>query len=85
MQNSNRGDNTSYTRKYQKHISCSFAYKAVCVDDKLSESVVLYRRKNSVNKFIEKIIKQYNYCKDVMRKYFNKNLVMSAKDEERFQ
>ena len=48
------GDNTSCTRKYQEHISCSFAYKAVCVDDKLSESVVLYRRKNSVNKFMEK-------------------------------
>ena len=33
----------------------------------------------------KKIIKGYNYCKNVMRKYFNKNLVMSAEGEERFQ
>ena len=25
----------SYTKKYQDHIPCSFAYKLVCVDDKL--------------------------------------------------
>ena len=26
----------SYTKKYQDHIPCSFAYKVVCVDDKFS-------------------------------------------------
>ena len=34
----------SYTKKYQDHISC-FAYIAVCVDNKLSKDVVLYRGK----------------------------------------
>ena len=28
--------NSSYTRKYQNHGPCSFAYKVVCVDNKLS-------------------------------------------------
>ena len=28
--------NSSYTRKYQEHVSCSFAYKLVCVDNKFS-------------------------------------------------
>ena len=26
----------SYTNKYQKYIACSYGYKLVCVDDKLS-------------------------------------------------
>ena len=37
--------NVSYTEKFQDHIHCSFAYKAVCVDDKFSKNVVLYRGK----------------------------------------
>ena len=26
----------SYMNKYQKHVVCSYGYKLVCVDDKLS-------------------------------------------------
>ena len=37
--------NGSYTEKYQNHIPCSFAYKVVCVDNKLSKDVVMYRGK----------------------------------------
>ena len=29
-----------YTRKYQNRIPCSFAYKAVCVDNKYSKKIV---------------------------------------------
>ena len=36
------GSNSSYTRKYQNHVPCSFAYKVVCVDDKFSKKIVLY-------------------------------------------
>ena len=25
--------NSSYTRKYQNHVPCSFAYKVLCVDN----------------------------------------------------
>ena len=45
--------NSSYTRKYQDHITCSFAYKIVCVDNKFSKKIVFYRRKDVVNKFIK--------------------------------
>ena len=38
----------SYTRKYQDHIPCSFAYKVVCIDDKFSKDLVLYSGKNAV-------------------------------------
>ena len=78
-------NNTSYTKKYQRHIPCSFAYKVACVDDKFSKPVVLYRGKNAINRFIEAILEKYDYCKKVIKRYFNKNLVMSAEDEQRFQ
>ena len=40
--------------------------------------------KNAVNRFIEKILEEYDYCRKVIKKHFNKNLVMSAEDEQIF-
>ena len=77
--------NGSYTEKYQDHIPWSFAYKVVCVDNKFSKYVVIYRRKNAAYKFIEEILKECHCCKRIMKKHFNKNLVMSVDEEERFQ
>ena len=57
-------NNSSYTEKYQSHIPCSFAYKVVCIDNKFSKKVVLYRGKNAVYKFIEAIISEYSYCRE---------------------
>ena len=62
----------SYTKKYQDHILCSFAYKVVCVDNKYCKDVVLYRGKNAVLKFIMSILKEYDYCREVMKKHFDK-------------
>ena len=50
--------NSSYTRKYQNHVPCSFAYKIVCVDNKFSKKIVLYREKDAVYEFIKSIIKE---------------------------
>ena len=61
IRSSDRNNNTAYTEKYQDDISCSFTYKVVCVDDKFSKSVVLYRGKNPINKFIKTILKEYDY------------------------
>ena len=77
--------NGSYTEKYQDHIPCSFAYKVACVDNEFSKDVVVYRGKNAAYKFIEAILKEYNYCKRIMKKHFDKNLVMSVDEEKRFQ
>ena len=55
--------NASYSNKYHNHFPCSFSGKVVCIDDKFSKPVVLYRGKNAVNKFIEAILKEYDYCK----------------------
>ena len=34
-----------------------------------------------VNKFIKAILKECKYCKKLLKKYFNKNLVMTVEDE----
>ena len=55
----------------------------VCIDDNFSKPIVLDRGENAVYKFIEAIFKEYDYYEKVIEKYFNKNLVVSAEDEER--
>ena len=73
-----------YTEKYQDHVPCSFAYKVICIDDKFSKPVVLYREDNAVHKFIQAVLKEHKYCKKVIQKHFNKNL-MITQEEEQFQ
>ena len=51
----------SYSKKYQNHITCYFAYKLVCVDDKFSKSSVLFRAKKVAYEFIKTILKEYQY------------------------
>ena len=50
-----------YSTKYQDHIPCSFAYKLVCVDDKFTKPIVVFRGKNSPHEFIKAILKEYQY------------------------
>ena len=63
----------------------SFGYKVVCVDNKYSKYIVLFREKNVVLKFIQSIFKEYDCCRSVMKKHFNKNLVMSVEENEEFE
>ena len=81
----NKDKNTSYTEKYQNHIPCSFPYKLVCTDDKFSKPVVLYKGTNATDKLIEVILEEYEYCKQIIREHFNKNLSMSVKNDAKFQ
>ena len=78
-------DEGSYTKKYQDHIPCSFAYKVVCIDDRFTKPIVVYRGENAAYEFIKAILKEYKYCKKVMNKHFNKNLIMSEEEEHLFQ
>ena len=75
----------SYTKIYHNHVRCSFAYKVVCIDDKFSKSTIISRSENAAYKFIKAVLKEYKYCKEIMKKYFNKNLVMTEKEEHLFQ
>ena len=74
VKSNDRKNNALYTKIYQAHIPCSFSYKVACVDDKFSKPVLLYKEKNLFNKSIEAILKEYDYCKKMIKKYFHNNL-----------
>ena len=57
----------------KNHISCSFVYKLVCVEDEFTKTIVVFRGKNAAYEFIEAILKRFEYCKKVMKEHFNKN------------
>ena len=70
----------SYTNKYQKHVACSYGYKLVSVDDKFSKSL-----KSSPSVKMKSMIKESKYCSDVMKKDFNKEIVITKKGDEDFE
>ena len=77
-------NNVSYTEKYQDHITSSFAYKVVCVDNKFSKDVVLYRGKNAAYKFIEATLEEYKYCRKVIENILAKILSCLQKKKKNF-
>ena len=64
-------------KKNQDHIPSGFAYKLVCVDDKFSTPIVAFRGENAAYKFIETILKEFEYRQKLMKKHFNKVLIMT--------
>ena len=56
-----------------------------CYDDKYSKPLIMYRGEKAVYKFVEQMLKEVKYCKNVMKKEFNKPLKMTKKDEEKFK
>ena len=59
----------SYTKKYKNHVPCSFTYKLVCIDDRFTKPIFVYRGENAACEFIKAIPKEYKYCKKVMDKH----------------
>ena len=72
-------------KKFHEHVPCSYVYKVVCIDDRFSESIVVYRGENAAYKFMKAILEEHIYCKKIMKKHFNKNLIMTEKEEHLFQ
>ena len=71
-------------KKYQDHVPCSFAYKVVCIDDKFSKPIVVYRAKNAAYEFIKAIFKEYKYCSKIKNKHFKEDFIMSKEEEQLF-
>ena len=72
-----KNPNKSYTEAYQQHIDCGYGYKVVCCyDDKFTKPVEIYRGEKAVYKFMEKMLEELNWCKNIMKKIFNKPLKM---------
>ena len=76
----------SYTEAYQTHEDCGYGYKVVCCyKDKYSKPIQTCRGENAVYKFMERILEEVEYCKGVVKKRFNKPLVMTEDDEMCFK
>ena len=71
--NEKQNPEESYTKNHQKHITSSYSYKLVCVDHK-SSKVSLYS-----------MIEKNEYCSDMMKTHFNKELVMTRERDEDFE
>ena len=62
----------TYTKKYHEHVPCSYAYKVVCIDDRFSKPIVVFRGENAAYEFIKAILKEYEYCEKVMKNTLTK-------------
>ena len=80
--NGQQNPKESYTNKYQKHI---YGYKLECVDDKFSKPFKTYLGKDAVYNFINSMIGESKYSNEVMKKHFNKELVMTREYDEDFK
>ena len=76
----------SYTEQYQKHTACGYGYKVVCCyDDKFSKPIKIYRGEMTIQKFMNDMLAEVEYCQKVVRKHFNKPMEITDEDEESFQ
>ena len=70
----------SFTRKkYQKHVSWSYGYKSVSVDDKFSKPSKSYLDEYAVYDFTNCNIKESKFGTNIVKKHFNKKFVMAKK------
>ena len=81
IQKCQQDDGKSFTEKYQKHVDCGFGYKVVCCyNDKYSKPIRTFRGENAAYKFMEKMIEEVNWCKEVKKR----RLRMTKKNEQDF-
>ena len=73
------------TQKNIMNVPRIYAYKIVCIDDRFSKSTIIYRGEHAAYEFIKAVLKEYKYCRKIMKKHFNKNLVMTEEEEHLFQ
>ena len=83
--NGKQNPNESYTNKHQKYVTYSYGYKLVCAADKFSKPFKWYLGEDVVYNFISSMIEESKYCSDVIKKLFNKELVMTKKDNRDFE
>ena len=80
--NGKQNRDESYTNKYQKHFACSYCYKLVYADDKFSKPFKSCLGKDAVYNFINSMVEENKYCSDLMKKHFNRELVMTKNDKD---
>ena len=53
----------SYSKKYHEHVLCSYAFKVVCIDDRFSKPIVLYRGKNEFMNLLKQFLNNISIVK----------------------
>ena len=53
----------SYTKKYHEHVPCSYAYKVVRIDNRSSESIVVFRGKMLLMNLLKQFLKNISTVK----------------------
>ena len=71
-----------YSKKYQDHVPCSFAYKLVYIHDKFTKPIFVFRGENFAYEFIKAIFIEYQCCKKIMKKHISKSLIMNEEKEQ---
>ena len=66
-------------KKHKKHRASSYYYKKIGIDDKFSKTLKSYLDEGAVYNFINSMIEGSKYCTDMIKKHFNKELVMTKK------
>ena len=71
-----------YEGSYTKYTKITFLVVLLIklFHDRFTKRIVVHR-----GEFIKAILKEYKYCRKIMRKHFNKKLIMSKKEEHLFQ
>ena len=76
--NENKKPVESYTKKYQNHVGFSSGYKLPYVNnDQFSKYFKSYLAYDAVHTFITNLAEESKCCCRVMKKHFNKELVMT--------
>ena len=73
------------TVKIQDQKCCGYGYKVVCCyDDQYTKDFKIYRGEDAAYRFIEEMINEYDYCKDIIKTKFNEPIVMTDEDKHDF-
>ena len=83
--NAKESPDESHKNRYQNHVCYGFDYKLVCVDDEFCKCFRSYLGQDVVHKFITNMVEESKYCSRVMKKHFNKELVMTKENNENFE
>ena len=76
-------NNTSSTTHEAHFEPCGYAYKVVCCNEKYSKPPVVYRGKDAVQHFLQNLLKEEEYIKDILAE--NEPLIMNDETERAFQ
>ena len=83
--NIKNNDNKCFLWCHIRHLNSLKIHPERITNNKFSKRVVLYTEKYAVYRFFEAILKEYNYCKKIIKMHFSKILTMSAEEEEKVQ